>query len=148
MAYIDQARKAQLAPKIKSVLRKYGLKGSLRVGNHTSLILTVKSGDLDFISNAVAVLKTDAKNHPHETHAKFMLDAARYITKNQAVDVNVYHADKEFTGKCRSAVRELIDAMNDGNHDNSDPQTDYFDVGWYIQLYIGRWNKPYKYTDT
>ena len=33
--------------------------------------------------------------------------------------------------------------MNDGNHDRSDPQSDYFDVGWYVDVNIGKWNKPY-----
>jgi hypothetical protein len=39
---------------------------------------------------------------------------------------------------------ELRDAMNDGNWDNSDPQTDYFNVGWYSYIKIGRFGKPYK----
>jgi hypothetical protein len=30
-----------------------------------------------------------------------------------------------------------------GNHDRSDIQSDYFDVGWYVDINIGRWNKPY-----
>jgi hypothetical protein len=34
--------------------------------------------------------------------------------------------------------------MNDGNHDNSDIQSDYFDVGWYISINVGRWDKPYE----
>jgi hypothetical protein len=29
------------------------------------------------------------------------------------------------------------------NHDNSDIMTDYFDVGWYVNIYVGKWNKPY-----
>jgi hypothetical protein len=33
--------------------------------------------------------------------------------------------------------------MNMGNHDNSDIMTDYFDVGWYVDVNIGLWNKPY-----
>jgi hypothetical protein len=33
--------------------------------------------------------------------------------------------------------------MNGGNHDNSDVQTDYFDVGWYVDVNIGSWDKPY-----
>jgi hypothetical protein len=33
--------------------------------------------------------------------------------------------------------------MNAGNHNNSDVQSDYFDVGWYIDVNIGKWNKPY-----
>jgi hypothetical protein len=40
-------------------------------------------------------------------------------------------------------MRELYAAMMDGNHDNSDIQTDYFDVGWYIDINIGAWNAPY-----
>jgi hypothetical protein len=34
-------------------------------------------------------------------------------------------------------------AMN-GNHDNSDIMTDYFDVGWYFNLSVGDWDKPFK----
>jgi hypothetical protein len=33
--------------------------------------------------------------------------------------------------------------LNTGNHDNSDSQTDYFDVGWYVDVKVGKWNKPY-----
>jgi hypothetical protein len=29
------------------------------------------------------------------------------------------------------------------NHDNSDIMTDYFDVGWYLNINVGGWNKPY-----
>ena len=32
------------------------------------------------------------------------------------------------------------------NHNNSDVQTDYFDVGWYIEINVGDWEKPYKLT--
>jgi hypothetical protein len=59
------------------------------------------------------------------------------------VDVNVYHHRNQFTGDALSFLTELIDAMNTGNHDNSDIQTDYFDVGWYVYVHVGRWNKPY-----
>jgi hypothetical protein len=33
--------------------------------------------------------------------------------------------------------------MNDGNYDNSDIQSDYFSVGWYIDVNVGKWDKPY-----
>jgi hypothetical protein len=33
--------------------------------------------------------------------------------------------------------------MNIGNHDRSDSQTDYFDVGFYTDISIGRWDTPY-----
>ena len=33
--------------------------------------------------------------------------------------------------------------MMEGNFDNSDPQSDYFSVGWYTDINVGKWNKPY-----
>lgn len=146
MAFIDQKQKALLAPGIKAVLQKYGLKGSLKVGNYTSLTLTLTEGSLDLIGNAVEVLHREADTYPHDNKGKWMRDAAAIMLKSQSMDVNTYHAKGAFTGVCQKAILELIQAMNVGNHDNSDIQTDYFDVGWYIHLNIGRWDKPYKYT--
>jgi len=34
--------------------------------------------------------------------------------------------------------------MNDGNWNRSDSSVDYFDVGWYIDINIGNWAKPYQ----
>ena len=144
MAFMDQKRKAQLAPGIKAVLRKYGLKGSLRVGNHTSLSLTLTEGSLDLIGDAVAVLHREVILYPHETKS-WILDAAANILKSQSMDVNPYHAKDQFTGVCQKAILELIEAMNVGNYDESDAQTDYFNVGWYIHVNVGRWDKPYRF---
>ena len=48
MAYMSQTKKAELAPKIKEVLKKHGLKGSISVNNHSTLVVTIKSGKIDF----------------------------------------------------------------------------------------------------
>ena len=60
--------------------------------------------------------------------------------------VNEYHIASHFTGVAKEFLLKLKDAMNVGNHDNSDITTDYFDVGWYIHINIGKWNKPYEVT--
>lgn len=48
MAYVSQEKKAQLAPAIKAVLNKYGVKASISVRHHSSLVVTIKSGNIDF----------------------------------------------------------------------------------------------------
>ena len=48
MAYVSQADKAKLAPAIKAVLKKYNVKGSISVRHHSTLVVTVKSGNIDF----------------------------------------------------------------------------------------------------
>jgi hypothetical protein len=42
MAYISQKMKKELAPAIKSVLQKFGVKGSIAINNHSSLVVNIK----------------------------------------------------------------------------------------------------------
>jgi hypothetical protein len=137
MAYFNQERKQERAPAIKSILKKYGVKGSLAVRNHMTFVLNIKSGSVDFIENYI---KTDAdKNYGNKLSA----DQVAYIRNNKALDVNPYWYQEHYTGEALSFLKEVFKAMNAGNHDNSDVQTDYFDVGWYVDVNIGQWNTPY-----
>ena len=140
MAYVSQDLKKSLAPAIKRICNKYGIKASLAVRNHSTLVLNIKSGKIDFIENFI---ETD-KEKPYAKH----MDEATVanIRKNQSLDVNVYWYKEHFTGKALQFLKEVIPAMNKGNHDNSDIMTDYFDVGWYIDVNIGKWDKPYELT--
>lgn len=137
MAYMNQEKKAKLAPAIKAVLNKYGVKGSLAVRNHSTLVLNIKSGSIDFVENYI---QTDL-DQPHAR--KMATDQVDYLRKQQALDVNVYWYKEHFSGKALKFLQEVIPLMNAGNHDRSDIQTDYFDVGWYVDINIGKWNKPY-----
>jgi hypothetical protein len=55
MAYMSQEHKAKLAPTIKSICKKYGIKATLSVRNHSSLVLTVKQGNIDFGGDRIQV---------------------------------------------------------------------------------------------
>lgn len=37
----------------------------------------------------------------------------------------------------------IAEALNTGNYDNSEIMTDYFDVGHYVDISFGRWDKPF-----
>jgi len=121
MAYMNQEKKATIAPQVKAILKKYNVKASLAVRNHSTLVLNVKQGPIDFIN--------DFGNSE---------DAAKF-----GIQVNPYWYQEHFVGKSREFLTEVITAMNVGNHDRSDIQSDYFDVGWYVDVNIGQWNKPY-----
>lgn len=128
MAYYTQAQKKIVAPKVKYILEKYNIKATLAVRNNSTIVLNIKSGNLDFIGNY------------NSTITEPRLQAQHYI------QVNEYTIGRVFSGKCRAFLVEIKAALNFGNHDNSDIMTDYFDVGWYIEINIGRWDKPYIYT--
>ncbi len=137
MAYFNQDRKQERAPAIKAILKKYGIKGSLSVRNHSTFVLNVKSGSIDFIENFI----NTAENVNHGR--RMSQDQIDYIRKNRSLDVNPYWFQEHYSGKAKEFLTEVFAAMNKGNHDNSDIQSDYFDVGWYVDVNIGSWNKPY-----
>lgn len=56
-------------------------------------------------------------------------------------NVNHYHLDRyEEHGDLFKRIMAVVNAKN---WDKSDPQTDYFDVGFYPHLEIGQWDRPY-----
>ena len=137
MAYVSQELKAKLAPTIKAICKKYKVKASIAVNNHSTLVVNIKSGPIDFVENFIE------NNKDGVSSRKLSQDQIDYIRKNQSLDVNTYWYQENYSGKAKAFLSELIPAMNNGNHDNSDIQTDYFDVGWYVDVNIGKWNKPY-----
>jgi hypothetical protein len=61
----------------------------------------------------------------------------------KSIQVNTYWFQDHFSGKAKKFLAEVMKALNEGNHDRSDSQSDYFDVGWYVYINIGKWNKPF-----
>ena len=118
MAYVSQEMKRELAPAIKAICKKYGIKGSLAVRHHSTLVLNIKSGKIDFAKDSTS--------------------------DNFNYQVNTYHTDSHYTGKAKKFFAEVIAAMKGPKFfDNSDAMTDYFHVSHYIDINLGSWNKPY-----
>jgi hypothetical protein len=130
--------KAKLAPAIRAVCKKYGVKASLSVRNGSTLALTVQQGGIDFIENYIA---TDLA----KPWGNKMCEATiAQIRRDNSLDVNVYWAHEHFSGVARKFLLEAIDALKGPDYfDHSDAQTDYFHRSHYIDVNIGRWNRPY-----
>lgn len=116
MAWMNQEKKAKIASELKKVVPK-GWKYSLRVRNHSTLVMTISSAPINLLENS--------PDH-------------RYL------NVNTYWLDKFFRGDLLVQFIKIRNAMNTDNYDRSDIQTDYFDVGHYIDINIGSWDKPFK----
>ena len=117
MAYVDAEKKAELAPAIKAVLKKYDMKGTISVRNHMTLVVKIKSGAIDF--------------------APFHSDPWDY-------QVNDYHIENRYYGEACDFLLELKAAMQgDKWFCLDDPQTDYFHRSHYIDIQVGHYSKPY-----
>ena len=131
MAYVSQELKAKLAPKLRAICKNYGVKASVAVRNHSSLVLNVSQGSIDFIGNSNRVIAAQPGGFRNGSPAK------------NHMDINPYWYHEHFDGQALSFLKEVMAVMNEGNHDHSDIQSDYFNVGWYVDVNIGRWDRPY-----
>ena len=128
MAYVSQEDKKEMAPAIKAVLKKYGMKGSISVRHHSTLVVTVKTGKLDIIGNYMNKSR----------HGQSLTVAPENI------DVNLYWLSDHYDGEVLSFMEEMSSALKGDNFfDKSDIQTDYFHCSHYFDLKIGKWDKPY-----
>ena len=134
MAYMSQEHKAKLAPTIKAICKRYGIKATLAVRNHSTLMLTIKQGEIDFIGNSNQVCGNDH----YQVARGFKPNISGYES------VNPYHYKSHFSGRALEFLQEVIPAMYGPDYfDHSDIQTDYFHCSHYIDVSIGRWNSPY-----
>lgn len=138
MAYMSQEKKATIQAKIKPILAKYGVKGSLSVRNHSTIVLTLKSGKIDFIGNSNRVCGNDH------------YQVSRGFTPNTSghSDVNPYWFQDHYDGKAKKFLTEAFTALKSAEwFDESDSQTDYFHTAYYVDVNIGNWGKPYIVTE-
>lgn len=135
MAYMNQEKKKEIAKLLKVKLKDKDIKYSLAVSNHSTIVLNIKSGGVDFIGNY------NKTNQDNPRHGFQNADTAK-----DYLSVNNYWIDEHFTGEAKEILEIANECLDLNNHNNNDVMTDYFDVGHYIDINIGKWNKPYELT--
>ena len=114
MAWMNKEMKKELSVEIKKVLAEYGVKGTIKVDNHSTLVVTLRK-----------------------------VPATLFTAKEIENGVNVYHIENHFEGTAKKFLTKLLTAMKgDKWYDNTDAMIDYFDTAWYNDIKIGEWNKP------
>lgn len=139
MAYMSQDHKREINANLRPILKKHGLTGRLGVDNHSTLVLKITKGDVDFLTSYNQNRREDqAWKYPQWGEWKDV----------DHIDVNVYHYDKHFSEDVVKVLDEILPILNgEGtsreNFDESDAMVDYFYVGWYVNVRVGTWEKPY-----
>ena len=114
MAYMSTEHARTIRNNIKKEFPKY--KFSIRRHHYSGISITLLKSDLDF--------SIDLEKHkPYD-----------YI------QINEYYLERYSNSDVLKKIKEIA---NEGNHNNSDIMTDYFDIGWYIYINIGDYDKPY-----
>lgn len=65
------------------------------------------------------------------------------------VQINQYHIerDKALTDWARAVLLDVNDCIRSYHYDDCDSMVDYFDVNFYYDLAVGKWDKPYTVTN-
>tara|TARA_R110000822_G_scaffold193625_1_gene332057 strand:- start:44 stop:568 length:525 start_codon:yes stop_codon:yes gene_type:complete len=147
MAYISQEEKKEFAPAIKAVLKKYGMKGTLGIRHHSTLVCRITKGDLDIIGcNNKSTMQSTRfyDNNVYDLRGKMARLQEQYI------DVNPHWIEENYRSDTRviSFLQELKTAMEGPRYFNEDDSmTDYFHRSHYTDIMVGSWCKPYECTN-
>ena len=101
------------------------IKFSVRRDDYIAVNIALISGDINFYDGSL----DDEKDN--------------YVF-NGYLCINEYHL--ELYGKHQLLLSQILEiAKSCGWYDKSDSQIDYFDIAYYIDISIGKWDKKYKY---
>ena len=131
---MNQERKAKITKMLKPILAKYKVKGSLSVRNHSTIVLTLKSGAIDFIGNSNKVCGNDF----YQVQRGFKPTTSGYD------QVNPYWFQDHYDGDAKAFLTEAFKALKSADwYDESDAMIDYFNIAYYVDINIGKWDAPY-----
>ena len=137
MAFINQETKEKLASGIKAVLKKHGVKGTIGIRHHTKLVVNVRSGSIDFCT-------------PFNARRRDYVETrlGREYNDRDYFEANAYAPSDLGVKEVDDFMNELTAAMRGTEwYDNSDCQSDYFDIAYYMSINIGDYTRPYVYEE-
>ena len=129
MAYITQDQKKEIATLLKNVVPR-GWKYSLAINNHSALVMTIRSAPVDLLSEWF--------------RCSYKSNYVISPVKPKDARINEYNLERQFNESLET-IKAIEAVLNTGNYDNSDIQADYFNVGFYVTLQLGTWDKPFKF---
>ena len=121
MAYVSQDFKKQVQASIKPLLKKFGIRATLSVRHHSTLCLNISQGTIDFLA---------AQDN--------------WARERGYTSINEYTVDRDYTGPAHEFLTAAVALLKgDDYFDYSDAMTDYFHCSHYIEINVGKYNKPY-----
>lgn len=143
MAWVQKDTVTKVREALKALNKEYGMKTSVSGTNSSSLKVRILSGKIDFVQNRLDMLEGDMR-YSEEEKANHRL----YLTKfNSGMQVNHYWLDTSFSGIALEYLEKVKAIMSVDHWDKSDIQSDYFHCAYYMNIDIGKWDKPYELTN-
>jgi hypothetical protein len=135
MASMSQEKKARIAAELKKIMPK-GWKYTLGVHNHNTIVLNIMKAPVDLIA-MVNDMNAESAERKGDTF---------YPIRDNHYQVNTYYPQNSFKGETLELMKKVCAALYGADYfDHSDSMTDYFHVAYYVDINVGKWNKPFEY---
>ena len=135
MAFMNQELKKEISGALTNALKGSGLKYTLSTDRY-SITMTIQSGPVDFFGS-------------YEKKMAARKDGGPEYYRNYTCgyfEINNSWYSEHFTDEVCVVLKKIYDAINIKNFDKSDITTDFFHVGYYVNVLVGKYGKPYKLT--
>lgn len=128
MAYVSKELKAKVAAELKNVVPS-DWKYTLRVDNHSELVLTIRKGAKELLIVP--------------EHYDWSGLVEEYVAEGHR-GISVYNLKRDVVPELLETMKKILAVLNTDNWDYSDTQSDYFNIGHYVEINIGdEYGKPF-----
>ena len=151
MAYIGAKETAQIRKKLKAKFPDW--KFSVVCRHHTGVDVSIMAGPVDFYNEKVADNSTSGVFHKCLESGQYVNVRKKepFFTGNEQArghkGINHYFCGQH--GKYEKLFKEILEIILYGSDrkwfDDSDSQTDYFHTAFYVNMQVGKWDRPYEY---
>jgi hypothetical protein len=131
---MNQEKKARIAAELKKIMPK-GWKYTLGVHHNSTIVLNIMKAPVDLIAMA--------NNHNVEFAAR--RGEQPYVIKDH-YQANPYYPQNSFEGETLELMQKVNAVLYGCDYfDHSESQVDYYHCAYYVNINIGKWNKPFEY---
>lgn len=142
MAFITKEQVKEKTVKIKAIAKNYGCKVSVSGSNSSTITVRFTEGKIDFWQNAIDTAVANQRGNVQD-----IKDNMQFSKEHGSMNINHHWMDTHYSGEVLQMLQEIKAVLMIDHYDYSDAMTDYFNCAWYINIQVGRWDKPYKLLD-
>lgn len=139
MAYVSTQKTAEIRAKLKEVFPEIKFLVNRGTNYNGALNVHIMRSPYKFLNVERYIARFNGNPPVPAEQLTNILNGEGYT-----LDINPYHLHSTDTlYENVGIIEKILDICNDGNWDRSDVRSDYFDVGWYINLTVGKGDKYY-----
>ena len=136
MTYISKEQQKEKLVKLKPLFKKYGLRATLARSNASKITLNIWEGSIDFMGQYNNYRINNKDRYCDNSNVENFLNYKTIVITNN-------YTFKEFSGEALEFLIEVNKILQQDNYDRSDMMTDYFDIGFFVDISIGNYEKDY-----